>query len=467
VLPPWWRTWWAMLAGGVLLALAAYRVWAWRVRRILGRQIELERAVEDRTRKLVLEQRRAVEEKARAEREKAIVEQQKVEIEHLLRETQQATRAKSEFLANMSHEIRTPLNGIMGMTELVLQSGLTEDQADCLRMAKVSADALLVVVNDILDFSKIEAGRLELNCLDFDLAGLMRDTLAPLAVSARKKGLELSHRLAPSAPPRLVSDPGRLRQVLINLAGNAVKFTEAGSVEIVAEGEDPGGGERRVHFQVRDTGIGIPEEKQALIFEPFLQADGSTSRRYGGTGLGLSICRRLVAMMGGRIWVESKPGAGSTFHFTISADSVGRPPCQAGLPDEAGTPSLAGLRVLLAEDNPVNQTLTRRMLETAGCAVVCATDGREAVEAGAAERFDVILMDIQMPQMDGFEATAELRRREAVSGGHLPIIALTANAMKGDRERCLAAGMDGYLTKPMKCRDLLGAIASILETTVV
>jgi signal transduction histidine kinase/ligand-binding sensor domain-containing protein/CheY-like chemotaxis protein len=466
VLPPWWLSWWAISAGVVLLGLSARRLWAWRVRSILGRQIELERAVEDRTHKLVLEQRHALQEKSRAEREKAIVEKQKVEIEHLLRESQQAARAKSEFLANMSHEIRTPLNGIMGMTELVLQSTLAEDQADCLRLVKVSADSLLIVINDILDFSKIEAGKLELDSVEFDLVELLRDALAPLEVLARQKGLALWQRLTPAAPTRLVGDPGRLRQVLLNLAGNAVKFTESGSVGIVAEEEDSHDGMRQIHFQIRDTGIGIPVEKQALIFEPFHQADGSTSRRYGGTGLGLSICGRLVPMMGGRIWVESKPGAGSTFHFTIAAASAAAAPQPAAPPAEAETPSHGGLRVLLAEDNVVNQTLTLRFLEHAGYTVVCAMDGREAVEACAAQRFDLVLMDIQMPHMDGFEATAELRRREAISGGHIPIVALTANAMKGDRERCLAAGMDGYVTKPMNRSELFRAIASGLATPV-
>jgi signal transduction histidine kinase/ligand-binding sensor domain-containing protein/ActR/RegA family two-component response regulator len=471
VLPPWWLTWGALSAWLILLGVSARQLWAWRVRRILSRQTELERAVEDRTHKLLLEQRRALAAKARAEREKAIVEKQKVEIEHLLQESEQAARAKSEFLANMSHEIRTPLNGIMGMTEIVLQSPLTEDQEDCLRLVKVSADSLLIVINDILDFSKIEAGKLELDSVVFDLAKVLRDALSPIDVLARQKGLALWQRLTPAGPMFLVGDPGRLRQVLLNLAGNAVKFTETGSVAIVAEEEALSGNPgmtaiRRIHFQVRDTGIGIPGEKQGLIFEPFRQADGSTSRRYGGTGLGLSICSRLVSMMGGRIWVESQSGKGSTFHFTITAASALAEAPQPAPAAETEMPSPAGLHLLLVEDNLVNQALTQRLLESAGCTVVCAMDGKEALDACAAEHFDVVLMDVQMPNMDGFEATAELRRREATSGGHLPIVALTANAMRGDRERCIAAGMDGYVGKPMKRADLFRAIAAAVGSPV-
>ena len=461
VLAPWWRTWWAFSGEALLAGASAWLLWAWRVRSILTRQNELERAVEDRTRKLLWEQQNALEEKSRAEHEKEIVEAQKVEIERLLHESRQAARVKSEFLANISHEVRTPLNGIMGMTDLVLHSGLNEDQSECLRLVKTSADALLTVINDVLDFSKIEAGKLDLDLVEFSPEELLRDTLTPLQVVARGKGLTLAWRLAPAVPQRVVGDSGRLRQVLTNLTGNAVKFTEHGSVEVDAGAENAPEGRLRLFFQVRDTGIGIPPEKQALIFEPFRQADGSTSRRYGGTGLGLAICQRLTAMMGGHLGVASEAGAGSVFHFTAMVTAVARkfPDPAKAAEEEAEMPR--GLRLLLAEDNLVNQKLTRRLLENGGCEVVCAMDGVEAVRAFADGPFDVVLMDVQMPNMDGLEATAALRKHELALGRHTPILALTANAMQGDRDRCLAAGMDGYVTKPIQRAQLFRAIREL------
>ncbi len=460
--PPWWLAWWAMTGEVLLAGVSARLLWAWRVRNILSRQNELERAVEDRTRKLLQEQQNALEEKSRAEHEKEIVEAQKVEIERLLHESRQAARAKSEFLANISHEVRTPLNGIMGMTELVLRSGVNEDQSECLRLVKTSADALLTVINDVLDFSKIEAGKLDLDLLEFSLEELLRDTLTPLQVGARGKGLELQWRVAPGIPARVVGDCGRLRQVLTNLAGNAIKFTERGSIGVDVDAENGSAGPLRLHFQVRDSGIGIPAEKQALIFEPFRQADGSTSRRYGGTGLGLAICQRLTGMMGGKVWVVSQAGAGSVFHFTILVTAAARKPATPPSAAAANAPMPPGIRILLAEDNLVNQKLTRRLLESSGCTVVCAMDGVEAVRAFKSAAFDLVLMDVQMPNMDGFEATSALRRQEAGTARHTPILALTANAMKGDRDRCLAAGMDGYVTKPIQSAELLHAITELL-----
>jgi PAS domain S-box-containing protein len=542
-----------------------------------------------------------------------------------------ASRAKSEFLANMSHEVRTPMNGILGMTELALQTELGPEQREYLQMVKSSSESLLAVINDILDFSKIEAGKLQLESVAFGLRDGLSDTLRALALRAQQKGLELACHIAPDVPEAVLGDPGRLRQVLVNLVGNAVKFTEQGEVvvEVTTEGphaqppsrkEKPGEQEGLassslgalaslhevlLHFEVRDTGIGIAPEKQRAIFEAFTQADLSTTRKYGGTGLGLAISSQLVRMMGGRIELESQPGQGSTFHFTArfglpAGPAVGRAPAQPaalhGLPvlvvDDNATnrrileemlgnwgmrpqavgggrealaalkeavaagrpyslvlldghmpemdgfalaaqvrqaPELAGipvlmltsagqpedvarcrelgigaylmkpvkqsellqtilaalgadrqpagpaaparppsgaarrpLSVLLAEDNPVNQKLAVRLLEKQGHTVVVAESGRAALAALERQSFDLVLMDVQMPEMDGLEATALVRQREAGTGRRVPILAMTAHAMKGDRERCLAAGMDGYLTKPVQARELFEAIARLL-----
>jgi PAS domain S-box-containing protein len=369
-----------------------------------------------------------------------------------------ASRAKSEFLANMSHEIRTPINGILGMTQLAIDASSPRERREYLELVRSSGEALLALVNNVLDLSKIEAGRLELERIPFEVEPLVQHTVTSMAWQAREKSISLVARVDAAVPQVLVGDPGRLRQVLVNLLANALKFTERGRVSVEVTAAASAGADIALHFAVEDTGIGIPAEKQQLIFESFTQADGSTTRKYGGSGLGLAICVKMVELMDGHIWVESTPGEGSTFHFTAVFGATPRHEC-GDRPIVVGAAHVRPLRVLLAEDNPVNRLLAVKLLQKGGHTVVTANDGREALAELARATFDVVLMDVQMPEVNGFEATAVIRRGERTSGRHQFVAAMTAHAMAGDRERCLESGMDAYVSKPIDQASLLSVLA--------
>jgi len=423
------------------------------------------------------------------------LERKNEELESALVTARDATQLKSRFLANMSHEIRTPMNGVLGMTDFLLGTNLTEEQQEYAGSIKKSADALLTLINDILDLSRIEAGKLRLDHVPFSLAATVEESSSLFALQARTKGLDFSSAVSSNLPDILVGDAGRVRQVLTNLIGNAVKFTDSGRIDVEAEMLRPTEDGFLVRFSVRDTGIGIPSEHQSRLFESFTQGDGSSTRKYGGTGLGLSISKQLVELMNGELGVESKLGEGSRFWFTASFGKApltvapGAPPKRAipapapptpapkvpvpaakpaSVPPEKSNGGLRKLRVLLAEDNEINQRIALRLLEKLGLAADAVDNGRAAVEALAQKKYDLVLMDCMMPDMDGFEATAVIRNRER-GKGHTPICALTANAMEGDREKCLAAGMDDYISKPVgldKLREVVERLAEPVHMSV-
>jgi signal transduction histidine kinase/CheY-like chemotaxis protein len=385
------------------------------------------------------------------------------ELQRAKNKAEEATRLKSEFLANMSHEIRTPMNGVIGMISLALEQCDRPEERDQLAAAQMAANSLVAILNDILDLSKLEAGKMTLEAIDFNLRSAIRDSLRLFEIQAREKNLELSAEFAPECPTWVQGDPVRMRQIIVNLVGNAVKFTPSGSVRVQVAQVSPGA----VQFLVKDTGIGIPHEKLHSIFDAFTQADGSHTRQFGGTGLGLTITRRLVDLMGGRLWAHSECGLGSEFYVDLPLGKRPEPVMNGGpkLPGAAKFPS--GLHVLVAEDNAINQKVIQSMLRRQGWNVTLAVNGDQAYKRFLEKKFDLVLMDVQMPELDGLEATKLMRLEESRRNlVRTPILALTAHTAQSQHQQCLFSGMDGVITKPVTIPALLEAINPVLNVPV-